>query len=748
MSSGFTEEQTKYIYNDNIDDTKLIAAAGSGKTRCIIFRLEYLIKKKLIPKNGLLMLTFSRITRDDFINKIKKFKIESIDPEYVKKIDSFAKKLIDKDNEIDVSLLSYKLMKYLQNTLSRDIKANPNLSCIKTIFVDEAQDLNETQFNIISLLKEKNGTKINLIGDPNQNIYQFRNSSDKYFMNFDAETYYLTKNFRSYDPVINFSKFLRPVNNVNVTGNLGESRCKPQIVMHQDDIELEKSIIGLLYDAKKLHIDFSDIAILSPTRGRMRGYGKSHGLCFVSNLLYKNGINFKQFYEEATEEISTNIRYKPEIGHVNLLTYMGSKGLEWKFVILIDADICLINKRTFSQTKHKNDQYLLYVACSRAIKYLVVFSHYSSSNGNTTYQINPWFSRIPKDYYGLDKGHDKYLKYPKIKLREAIDNEKRITKIIDKFDEQILDELADLCGYGSVNNKITKTIHKIFEDCSTNITSNIFLGRYVESLFFCCYAIHNHLDKKKYVDIENIIGSKHIVTDVPTQVNEWFMTNRFSLSWESFDKEKKDMDKIIAETVEKKFSRDIELCKHTIVNDGYFKSFILSISDEIKENYLKYLKSNDTDKIRKYLFNINVITYALDTQHYFHALNRGNKFRYLLDDCKILFNRIDKFTSTTKQKFGENNVVISKWRLVGEIDLIENADDKKILWEIKCISDISLKHILQTLMYSIIYHNLDEIQTIKSIDVNFINLLRGEMINVNIPTTAKKIKRICELFCA
>ena len=31
-------------------------------------------------------------------------------------------------------------------------------------------------------------------------------------------------------------------------------------------------------------------AILSPTRGRMRGYGNSHGLCLISNILYKAGI--------------------------------------------------------------------------------------------------------------------------------------------------------------------------------------------------------------------------------------------------------------------------------------------------------------------------------------------------------------------------------------------------------------------------------------------------------------------------
>ena len=96
-----------------------------------------------------------------------------------------------------------------------------------------------------------------------------------------------------------------------------------------------------------MKIEESDIAILSPTRGRMRGYGKSHGLCFISNVLYSAGFKFKQFYEESTDEISGQVKYKPRKGYINLLTYMGSKGLEWKYVILIDANNLLLNIYTF-----------------------------------------------------------------------------------------------------------------------------------------------------------------------------------------------------------------------------------------------------------------------------------------------------------------------------------------------------------------------------------------------------------------
>lgn len=737
-NTEFTDQQKEYIMCCEMIDTKLIACAGSGKTRCIIFKMDYLIKEKKVKNNELLMLTFSRFTRDDFINKISKYKITTIDNNYIKTIDSFAKNIIDPNNEIDVSLLSYKFMKYLEKTSMSDIKNNIKLSNIKMIFVDESQDLNETQYNILKYMKEKNGTIINMIGDPNQNIYQFRNSSDKFLTDFNAKIFYLTKNFRSYDHIINFSKYLRPVPTLNIDGVLGYYPAKPTIIFHDDDSELEQHLISLLENAKKINIDFSDIAILAPTRGRMRGYGRSNGLCLVSNLLYKNKIKFKQFYEESTDELNTNIKYDPQKGHINILTYMGSKGLEWKFVILIDADICLINKRIFTEDKHKHDQYLLYVACSRAINNVVIFAKYRNTDGNLNFQLNPWFSHVPKEYYIMDKRFIDYFKYPRLKIREHGDNEKKITKILDKISESELNELSELCsGY-------EKKITKIYEhDFSSSISSNMFLGKYVENLFLAYYRMSNKIEKKKYIDIDNIVNSKHIVTDIPVNVSDWFFMNRQHLSWEQYDKEKNMLDCSIVETVNKKFNREIKLSDHTIVNDGYFKSFILSLNDEIKKNYTKYLTSTDTKKIRKYLFNMMVIIYSLETQHYFHVMSRGQRFKPLLKSCDKLFVQIEKFAYETPKVFTETNISVSKWGLVGEIDLIEQLNNNKIIWELKCSSDIMLKNILHVLMYNLMYFN---IETNNDICVNFINFLRGEIINIKINLTLQKINRIKSIF--
>ena len=740
----FTEEQNNYIQYNKVADTKLIATAGSGKTRSIIARMDYLISQNILKSDEILMLTFSRFTRDDFINKIKKMEQTNIDEKQIKTIDSFAKNLIDENNEIDVMLLSYKFMKYLEIATKEEIKANSKINKIKCIFVDEAQDLNEIQFKILMYLKEKNDSAINLIGDPNQNIYQFRNSSDKYLTQFVAQTFYLTKNFRSYDPIVEFSKHLRPIKDIEVKSQLGKSDCVPNFIFHKNDSDLESYLLMLLDGAKQNGINYEDIAILSPTRGRMMGNGRSHGLCFVSNLLYKNKIKFKQFYEEAIDDHHSGVKYCPQKSHINLLTYMGSKGLEWKFVILVDADVCLINKRSFSEEKHKSDQYLLYVACSRAINNMVIFSKYNSADGNFSFQLNPWFELIPSNCYSMDIGLKKFFKYPKINTRDTMINEKKTTKLLEKINEELLDELSTICKYGINSNE--KTIEKIYDkDYSVTIESNVFLGKYTENLFNLYYAMARNLPRKKYIDIENIIN-KRIITNVPVFVTDWFYKNREQLTWEKFDHDvlTESIEKTIANTVNEKFNRNQLLKDHTIVNDGYFKSFILSLRNKIESNYNKYMTTSNKEKIKKYLFDIIVILYSLDTQHYFHALSGGKKFKDILTICDEMFNSIKKFAYQTNMIWEKSNVLIENDNFIGEIDLIDSNGE---IWEIKCTADISLKHIVQVLMYNLIMKDFMTNRTEpEPININFINFLKGEKVNIKLNFTLKEINRIKDIF--
>src|SRR5690606_391006 len=106
----------------------------------------------------------------------------------------------------------------------KDIKNIKNIKDIKHLFIDEAQDLNDVQYDILLLLQKNFGTIVELSGDPNQNIYQFRRSSSHHLMALPAKTFELTKNFRSTQEIINFSECLKPIpttKSMSATGKTG-----------------------------------------------------------------------------------------------------------------------------------------------------------------------------------------------------------------------------------------------------------------------------------------------------------------------------------------------------------------------------------------------------------------------------------------------------------------------------------------------------------------------------------------------
>jgi superfamily I DNA/RNA helicase len=76
------------------------------------------------------------------------------------------------------------------------------------IIVDEAQDIGVLHQCIIQILCDR-GSKVSLIGDPNQAIYEFAGANGQYLKNFDSDvnnkSYNLTRNYRSIPEVLNIA---------------------------------------------------------------------------------------------------------------------------------------------------------------------------------------------------------------------------------------------------------------------------------------------------------------------------------------------------------------------------------------------------------------------------------------------------------------------------------------------------------------------------------------------------------------
>lgn len=72
------------------------------------------------------------------------------------------------------------------------------------LYVDEVQDIDLWEYNIVSNFKGR----VFAIGDPRQNIYQFRNSITSIFEKLEKigyNIYILTKNFRSYQEILDYA---------------------------------------------------------------------------------------------------------------------------------------------------------------------------------------------------------------------------------------------------------------------------------------------------------------------------------------------------------------------------------------------------------------------------------------------------------------------------------------------------------------------------------------------------------------
>lgn len=83
-------------------------------------------------------------------------------------------------------------------------KLQAHFNCL---FVDEYQDINEAQYQLVRLLTTDSGQGLCVIGDPDQSIYGFRGSDDRFFRCFeedfpDAQRIELKQNYRSTQTII------------------------------------------------------------------------------------------------------------------------------------------------------------------------------------------------------------------------------------------------------------------------------------------------------------------------------------------------------------------------------------------------------------------------------------------------------------------------------------------------------------------------------------------------------------------
>lgn len=273
------------------------------------------------------------------------------------------------------------------------------------IMVDEFQDVDRFQFDIIKILgKSPDVISLAVVGDPNQSIYRWRgalhNAFDDFADSFAGSTeLVLTKNFRSFDEIIEFSDNICPVGMSGVRGSGSQveftsdvydkflKKCdgtsyKQFAILHRYNKDVEDSKKLMMELDIPFYVIGKDSNFWNQKHVTLALRWKERG----SNLerLFKSEpwqmmMNKKKFRDnqDAADEARSDAEFIMSINldeidrlknchqnekhGVRLSTIHKTKGMEWENVMVRFVDDKLIN-----------DSFLYYVACTRARDLLVL----------------------------------------------------------------------------------------------------------------------------------------------------------------------------------------------------------------------------------------------------------------------------------------------------------------------------------------------------------------------------------------
>jgi len=195
------------IIKDNSSQYIVVAAGpGSGKTRVLVHKLASLLLMEDVKHEQLLMVTFSRAAATEFKKRLIDLIGNAASFIDIKTFHSYCFDLMGKVGSIENSEGIIK--KTVEKIRNKDIE--PNHITKTVLVIDEAQDMDENEFELIRALMEQNEEmRVIAVGDDDQNIYGFRGASSKYLEQFiikyQAKKYELIENYRSRNNLVEFT---------------------------------------------------------------------------------------------------------------------------------------------------------------------------------------------------------------------------------------------------------------------------------------------------------------------------------------------------------------------------------------------------------------------------------------------------------------------------------------------------------------------------------------------------------------
>jgi len=698
------ENQQKFV-NSPIESSIVLGNPGCGKTRTII---EYCINKYRsgLIKSGseFIILSFSKKAQLDFVARGKKSSVPTLfTNKNIRTLHSLAT-VISKNVFLKCSSsLNTIILTTYKNMCNEPFKTDavPDLAECKFIIVDEAQDISQNQYNFITCLANKLAVPLIMVGDPNQNIFQFQGGSDQFLVNHSKNVYLLTHNYRSSNEIVAFCNYIRPHNYLaKMVAANNISQPKP-IIFHDSIVKILKNIVDEILSQE---CEPEEIAIIGPVRNSNEtaenGY-LSVGLQLVCNILAKNGIKFVKYFNDGDAETRDNDKNaKLEKGSVNILTSHGSKGLEFKKVLVINYHFTTYT-RIPTESDYNKFRYLWYVTLSRAIDKMVVYV-------DNTKKIFPELYSVPDFLYTL-KGTP-LMDYSKEKFMFA--NEKReksfsVTKLLNDnsyFNENTFVEFANKFRY------LLKK-ERMYEVDGTEVHEfskySILYGQFTEQLFrYYCYKNSNRL--QELIDDEvNKRVKNMILLDSDNSAVYQNLIKKNIISENNII----NFDQVVRSQMTPYEYDMIMKWRDMLGNSNIITVHLISELIHIDNEYIMtlYKELSETDKESTVerrsgeVILFDIILYYYQIEHECKYILKYNFTKHLASISRYY----EKIEQVANEELAKNNSLIFQHPvkqknidISGAIDLlITNKENQYKIVEHKFVGAISDKHVIQVLLY-------------------------------------------------
>lgn len=200
----------------------VLAGPGSGKTRVVTHRAAYLLRVERVKPEAILVLCFNRGAIMSLRRKLHELVGADMNGVTTLTFHGLALRLTGRsvavsterrgDGEIDFSRVIIDAVKLLKGEtvaigFGGESVRETLVGRFSHILVDEYQDIDEEQYELVSLLAGKTITEqdqkltILAVGDDDQNIYRFRGANvgfiRRFHEDYQAEKHYLIENYRS-----------------------------------------------------------------------------------------------------------------------------------------------------------------------------------------------------------------------------------------------------------------------------------------------------------------------------------------------------------------------------------------------------------------------------------------------------------------------------------------------------------------------------------------------------------------------